>query len=143
LFHAEALERPGVVPALSATLDETGRDQSAMVRYDAARLLAKGLGERAPEKAIDVLLEMLQNKDLHVYNRTDAKIGSGGEASPGGADVLPNLGGDARYMAAEALGSLGSKARRPEVLKALREAAKSTDAKLQEEARKALKSIEG
>jgi HEAT repeat protein len=143
LFDENALKQPGAVEALTATLDETAENEAMLARYDAARLLAQGLGERAPDKVIDVLLQMLRNEELKVYNRTDAKIGSGGEASAGGSDVRPNLGGDARYMAATALGYLGTKARKDEVLRALREAAKSTDGKLRQTAEKALKDIGG
>ena len=41
-----------------------------------------------------------------------------------------NLGGDARFMAAEGLGWLGRKANRPDVVKALQEAAQDNDRKL-------------
>src|SRR5262249_16611868 len=143
LFDENALKQPGAVEALTATLDETAENEAMLARYDAARLLAQGLGERAPDKVIDVLLQMLRNEELKVYNRTDATIGSGGEASAGGSDVRANLGGDARYMAATALGYLGAKARKDEVLRALREAAKSTDSKLRQTAEKALKDIGG
>ena len=82
------------------------------------------LQDKAPEKTADVLLEMLKNKTLLVYNRTDAKVeGADNEVSRGKVNVAENLGGDARYMAAVALGLLGDKAKnRPDVIEALKKA---------------------
>jgi hypothetical protein len=56
--------------------------------------------------------------------------------------VTPNLGGDARYMAAEALGFLGTKAtNRKDVVEGLRAAARDPDARLKETAKKSLEQL--
>lgn len=125
----------GADKALEKLLDDRS-EPMALVRYDAARKLANVLGPDAPDKTADVLLEMLRNKALKVYNRTDAQVeGSGTEATSGRAKVQANLGGDARYMAVEALAWLGKKAStRDEVVKAIRQAAKDPDAKLRKTA---------
>lgn len=134
--------RLGVDKALERVLSERG-DRMALVRYDAARKLANVLGPDAPDKTVDVLLEMLTNNTLKVYNRTDATVqGSGTEAGAGRANVQANLGGDARYMAAQALGWLGGKAaKRDDAVAALRKAAESKDAKLRKAAEDSLEKL--
>jgi HEAT repeat protein len=129
-------------PILSAVLDEKA-DEQTLVRYDAARMLANGLEANAPDRTVDVLLEMLNNKTLRVFDRTDATVvGTGTEATRGTTQVQDKLGGDARYMAAQALGWLRDKARNnPVVVAALRKAAKDPDARLSETAAKSLQSL--
>ena len=142
LFAVKELERFGADKVLAEVL-ETKDEAGVMVRYDSARCLAFRLGPRAPARTADVLLHMLRNRDLLVYNSTDAKVeGAGSEATRGRSGVAPNLGGDARYMAAEALGWLKeSAAKREDVLKALREATKDKDEKLRDKAEQALKEL--
>jgi HEAT repeat protein len=132
----------GADKALEKLLQDRG-EEAALVRYDAARKLANVLEDEAPDKTVDVLLEMLTNPTLKVYNRTDATVeGANTEASVGRANVAANLGGDARYMAAEALGWMGKKAaKRPEVATALRKAAEDKDAKLRTTAKKAIQDL--
>jgi HEAT repeat protein len=142
LFALKDQERFGADKVLAEVL-ETKDESGVMVRYDSARCLAFAMGPRAPARTADVLLHMLRNRDLLVYNRTDAKVeGSGSEATRGQSGVAQNLGGDARFMAAEALGWLKeSAAKREDVLKALREATKDKDEKLRDKAEKALKEL--
>jgi hypothetical protein len=92
-----------------------------------------------------VLLHMLNNKKLLVYNRTDAKVeGAGNEATTGKANVKANTGGDARYMAAQALGWLRGKAKaRRDVMEALKKAAEDEDPNLRKYAKEALQMIGG
>jgi HEAT repeat protein len=128
-------------PILSAVLEEKP-DEHTLVRYDAARMLANSLGPEAPDRVVAVLMEMLTNKSLRVFDRTDATVSAGNEAARGTTRVQDKLGGDARYMAAQALGWLGEKARkRPDVIAALKAAAMDSDGKLKETARKALESL--
>lgn len=129
----------GADKTLEKLLDEKG-EMTALLRYDAARKLANILRDEAPDKTADVLLEMLHNKWLKVYNRTDAQVeGANTEATAGRANVQANLGGDARYMAVEALSWLGDKAKdRDEVVKAIRDAAQDKDVKLRKTAEEAL-----
>ncbi|HWG45732.1 MAG TPA: HEAT repeat domain-containing protein [Gemmataceae bacterium] len=138
----EVMEETKADKVLEKVLDEPSGAMN-LVRYDAARKLAVYLGADAPDKTATVLLHMLTNTTLKVYNSTDAKVeGSGNEAASGRVNVQANTGGDARYMAAQALGAMGAKARkRPDVVEALKKAAKDGDAKLRETATKALEAI--
>ncbi len=126
-------------PVLTEVLGEKA-EALTLVRYDAARMLANSLSSDAPDRTVDVLLEMLGNKTLRVFNRTDATVvGTGSEAGRGTSQVQDNLGEDARYMAAEALGWLGAKAaKRKDVVDALKAAANDTDAELKKVAKKTL-----
>jgi len=139
---ADDLERSGAVEALVATFAERSED-TVLVRYEAARYLARNLGRRAPEKCIDVLLAMLKDTGLQVYTRTDTKVNTAGAEAGGSSAAKANLGGDARFMAVEALGSMAARADRPDVVKALEEASRAADPKLKEAARDALKKIKG
>jgi HEAT repeat protein len=132
----------GADRALAKLLDEPDNNFT-LVRYDAARKLAQVLGADAPDKAADVLLHMLKNMSLHVYNSTDATVtGANTEATAGKVNVKENIGGDARYMAAQALGWMKGKARaRKDVMEALKQAAEDKDAKLRETAKEALKNL--
>ncbi len=132
---ADDLRKLGAVPVLEKLLSERGSEM-ALVRYDAARKLANVFRAETPDAAVDVLLEMIKNKTLKVYNSTDANVeGAGTEASAGRANVKENTGGDARYMAAQAMRWLGEKAKkRDDVVAALRKAAMDSDRKLREEA---------
>jgi HEAT repeat protein len=136
---AEDFRRLGADKVLEKVLSERGNEM-ALVRYDAARKLANVFRADTPDAAIDVLLEMIKNMTLKVYNSTDANVeGAGTEASAGRANVKENTGGDARYMAAQAMRWLGEKAKkRDDVVAALRKAAMDSDQKLMEEATKSL-----
>jgi len=141
LFDVEDLDKYGITPVLTGVLDETAAD-SALLRYDAARVLALRLGDKAPAKTADVLLDMLTNRALVIFNGNDTKVsGVGGEGTGGTSQVQTKQGGDARYMAAQALGWLGKKANRPDIVKALEVAAQDKDAKLSAEAKQALRAI--
>lgn len=142
LFKMEDLKDSNARDALEKVLDESARNMT-LVRYDAARVLANKLGDRAPDRTVDVLMEMLTSRGLHVFKGTDARIeGAGNEAARGTTSVAESIGGDARYMAAQALGWLGKKASdRPEVAAALRKAAQEKDPKMRETARKSLDAL--
>lgn len=139
LFKLPDLDRDNAKSVLTKVLDETSMEH-ALVRYDAARLLANKLEANAPDRTPDVLLEMLQNKTLKVYNKTETTVEGGrSEAGVGRSGIEQNLGGDARYMPAEALGWLMDKARkRKDVISALKEAAKEPDPRLRDAAKKSL-----
>jgi HEAT repeat protein len=145
LFKLRDLDSHNLVPVLEKILTETSAE-AAVVRYDSARLLAWALEEKAPDKTVEVLMEMLTNKTLRVYNRSDATVeGTGGEANRGTTAVRPDLGGDARYMAAQALGWLkGKVSKNKAVLEALKaaETAKDSDEELKKRAKEALERLE-
>jgi HEAT repeat protein len=143
LFQVRDLEALGVVEPLIAVLNEKD-DEQVLVRYDAARCLGIRLRGKAPEKAVDVLVQMLNDKRLRTYEGSAADVtGSGVEGVKGGAKVAMTLGGDARFLAAEALARIGRKADRPDVIKLLNEAANSRDAETLKAAQEALKAIQG
>jgi HEAT repeat protein len=142
LFKVDDIKVNGAKDVLEKVLAETG-DNGLLVRYDAARVLANKLGPDAPDRTVDVLIDMLTNRKLRVFKGTDAKVeGAGNEASRGKTSVEESIGGDARYMAVQALGWMGNKASsRKEVVAALREAARDKDPKMKETVRKALENL--
>src|SRR5262249_21294012 len=90
---------------------------------------------------------MLNDKNIRVYNRTDAKVSGGTEGQSGDSRTAANLGGDARFLAAQALGRIGNpKANRKDVIDSLNEYVnflrdvqqKATDARTREDAARAL-----
>ncbi len=144
LFQYRQLDGPGqrklleaAQPVLTEVLAEK-TEALTLVRYDAARMLANWsnrFGTEVSDRTVEVLLEMLGNKSVNVFNGTDVKVQGGGEVTQARA----NTGGDARYMAARALGWMGSKAAgRKDVAEALKAAAMDPDAKLREAAKEAL-----
>ena len=132
---------------LTAVLHDGPISQAQNVKYDAARALAHNLQEKAPDKAIEVLLHMLNNDDLKIYIGTDAKVTNvGAEGKRGETRQDERVAGDARYLAAISLGKIGKTANRPDVLKALHKAENDKTDKtgmLPKEATEALKRIGG
>jgi HEAT repeat protein len=107
LFDCKELDKHGLDRVLEQVLDEKGKE-STMVRYDAARALAFGMGDRAPNKAVDTLMAMMADRSLLVYQGTKAKIdGVGDEAKKGGTSTSADARDDARFMGAHALGFMG------------------------------------
>ncbi len=124
-------------------MEEVLSEKSAemvIVRYEAARYLAHGLGRKAPDKAIDILTEMLKDDTLKIYTKSDTKVTSGAE-DRGGATVTANVAGDGRALPAQAIAAIGPRANRPDVVRALEDCAKSSDQRLRDAARDALKKI--
>jgi HEAT repeat protein len=141
LFKVPDFDKYKITPVLAAVLEETGRE-TAVTRYEAACSLAQHLESKAPDKTVDVLLDMLTSGNVKIFNGNETKVsGVGVEGSGGKSEVQTNLGGDARFMAAEGLGWLGRKANRPDVVKALQEAAQENDRKLSLKAKEALLAI--
>jgi HEAT repeat protein len=138
----EDLKQTKTDKVLAKILDEPAGPMN-LVRFDAARKLANALEDSAPDKTVDVLLEMLNNKSLRVYNSTDAKVeGAGNEAARGTVNVQANTGGDARYMAVEALDWMGAKiAKNDKAIEGLKAAAKDKDSKLRNAAKMVLKKL--
>ena len=74
--------------------------ETRILRYECAIVLGTLQGERTSEKAIDVLLALLNDKDVQVYSGSEAKVKSAGaEARSGDAGVTPIHAGDPRWMA--------------------------------------------
>lgn len=133
------LDEINAVGALSEVLQEK-EQENRLVRYEAAVRLGVHLRERAPDKAIDVLNDYLNDKSLQVYAGPDTKV-TGGVEKGGTGKVTETGSGDPRWMPALALGQIGPRANRPEVIRSLEEAAQAKDRKVQETAREALQSI--
>jgi len=141
LGRVENLEGSAAAEALEAVLSEKDAEM-VIVRYETARYLAHGLGPKTPEKAIDILVSMMSDTTLRIYTKTDTNVQSSGAENTGGsAPVKTNLGGDGRTLPAQALGLIGPKANRPDVIRALQEAAKPADPKSREAAQESLKKI--
>src|SRR5262249_28300805 len=117
------------------------RDRSTDVRYDASRVLARALRDKAGEDVIDVLEAMLHDKSLRIYRRTDASSRGSSESSSGGSTVQPVIGGDGRYLAADSLAEIGRPGNRAKIVTTLREMTKSDDENIRKSAVKALKEI--
>ena len=133
----------GIVPALTPILSETDPD-TRLVRYDSAVILGILLGPKAPDKVLDVLQALLDDKQIMMYHGADTKVSSGGpELCAGEATITKNLTGDCRGLAAEAIFRIGPKANRPAILRSLKDAAQSPDSNVRESAQKALRKIQG
>jgi TPR repeat protein len=124
LFRLKELDKHDLTGVLAKVLQEMG-NESLMVRYDCARVLAFGLRDRAPDRTIDTLLHALNNTNLRTLeNGIPGPVGSG------------------RFMAAQALGWLGDKAKKNDkVVAALRAAAKDKDSQLRQAAQQSLKNL--
>jgi len=135
LFNLHDLDGEGVTPTLTKVLAETA-DEPVLVRYNCARLLAKELKDKAPDKAVGVLMHMLDNRKIKVFYNTGASVDGGTtEGMKGTTSTAARTGGDARFMAAEALGWLGSKSSDDKtVMDALRKAATDDDPMLKKHA---------
>jgi HEAT repeat protein len=135
------LRQAGVVPDLEEVLSEK-EHETRLVRYEAAVLLGMRLGPDVPDKTLDVLLANLTDKDIRIYHGSDASVGDKKVEDKVGTDkVTENASGDARWLPARALGNIGPKARRAEIIDALKEAAEAKDKKVTEAAKEALRRI--
>jgi HEAT repeat protein len=141
LHYVNDFEKSGAARALEKVLDETHRDTRRLVRYSAARVLGHVLEDKAPPKAVDVLVEMLDDTRLLEYKGTDSTLNKGNESVKSGTGAEEKLGSDARYMAARALAEIARGGKRKDALDALRKAAESTDPVKKRVAADALKSI--
>src|SRR5262249_6510516 len=119
LRQVRAVRAQGLVPPLTEILGTT-EEKYFMSRYDAARVLAMKLQGEAPEKAADVLVQMLRDRRVRIYTGSSATVRGGpGEKVDPGAKVQETLGRDARFLAADALKLMGPAANKPAVLEAL------------------------
>jgi hypothetical protein len=143
LHKLQEIKTNGADKILESILGDTN-PRMLYARYDAARKLAWTLREESPDKTADVLLEMLKNKTIKVYGGTDVKVDETSKTPASSrTNVRPNVGGDARFFAAEALAWLGKKAsRRKDILDALKRATTDADPKLRQAAAAALKSLD-
>lgn len=141
LFNIQELDKYDLIKPLTKVLDESG-DKVRLLRYDAARVLAFGEGDRAPDKVVDVLVEMLTDPKLLVFQGSDSEVEGGSEKKGGTTGVKNRTGGDARYMAAVALGWMKDKTKNHEkAVAALKAATKDKDPTLREKAQKTVQDL--
>jgi HEAT repeat protein len=138
-------ESNGIAKVFSKVIEET--DPAAIaLRYEAALHLANHLHSKAPDKTVDIMLELFRDKDVKPYSGTAVKVSnSGGEASAGKAELTEKRSStnfNSQVLAARALGWLGAKANRPEVIAALRAALKEDDPVLRKAISEALLQIQ-
>jgi HEAT repeat protein len=134
-------QKAGALPILTAILDET-EQETRLVRYDSAIVLGVLLGPKSPDKVVDVLEALLKDKQIQLYNGTDARVRSAGTEGAGGqATVTRNIQGDIRGLVAVSLGRIGKKANRPDIIRILKEAAQSDDPAVRKAAAEALSKI--
>ena len=112
-----------------------------MLRYDAARVLADVLKRDAPGKAALVLVDMLNDKRIRIYEGTVASVTGSREGATATTSVDVQLSKDGRYLAALALANMGSAARKKEVIDALKAAEKEDEADLKAAAAEARRRI--
>jgi HEAT repeat protein len=141
-LNADLERLDGVKEALLGVLKR--RSERPVLRYDTARALARALGRQSTDEVIDTLEEMLRDPDIKVYRQTNADVKGGSESSGGQSTVRKEVGGDARWMAAQALSYIGPpvKKRNPQIVDLLKALARSDDAMNQKWAREALQSID-
>jgi HEAT repeat protein len=138
----EDWEKTGITKALVAVLHEK-QPETLGVRYEAARYLALKLRSDCPDEAVEILYQMLLDRNVKLYGGSGASVSGGTEGTGGTTKVSDNFGEDGRFLPAQALGAVGRRlAGRPDIVKALRDAAADKDsARLREEAAQALRSI--
>ncbi|MFO0878323.1 MAG: HEAT repeat domain-containing protein [Gemmataceae bacterium] len=142
LFRCLNLDEHDLTPVLLDALKDN-REETLLVRYDLARVLAHHLREHAPDRVTETLLSMLNNPGLRVFHSSGATVDRlAEEGKQPTSRTVAIRGGDARYMAADALRMLGSKASQdPRVRSALETASRDEDATLRRAAELALRDI--
>lgn len=130
VHHANLRTLPGVYPALTKVLSEPRMPDTNMLRYDCAYMLGMLQGSNVPEKALDVLLEFLQDNTILIFASEESKVqGAGQETGVGKANVKEVGKGDGRVMAVQALTQIGAARvrQRSEIVKQLQVLAKDNE----------------
>jgi HEAT repeat protein len=138
-LNAESLDGlEGAKEVLLEVLKRKGEEP--LIRYEAARSLARAFGPEAPDEVIDTLEQMLRDKSLRVYRQTNADVKGGSESSGGQSRPKEDFDGDGRCLAAHALAFIGPRAKKghPKIVGLLKELAKSEDPMSQQFAKLAL-----
>src|SRR5262249_25466793 len=78
LFKVDNLSEYDLVKPLTDVLSEKGEDKR-LLRYDAARALARAEREKAPDKAVEILLVMIVDPKLQVFRDSDTEVKGGDE----------------------------------------------------------------
>lgn len=114
---------PGVFDAFAEILSEPKDDHTRMLRYDCAYMLGVLQKNKAPDKALDTLLDFLHDKTIFIFRGAQTSTGStGAEVQKGGASVKEKGTGDGRVMAMQALMRMGYPrvGKRDDIMKQLR-----------------------
>jgi HEAT repeat protein len=129
--------------ALTAVLNDTD-PYTRIIRYEAAVRLGLQLGPRVPDKALDVLLAYLTDKEMVRYEGSGTSTDTaGGKLKAGQSQVRESGGGDPRRAPCWALKEIGRKANRPDIMRALKETAQAQDEGVRKAAEEALQAITG
>jgi HEAT repeat protein len=136
-------ELPGVVPALTKILGEPRRAGVKMLYFDSAYMLGMIEQAKAPDKALDVLLEFLRDDGILIYVGTKAPKLKGPENDADRRFRETGM-GDGRLMAIHALARIGPRAAaRADIVQELRAIAGNPRlwTKLRDEAREVLEKL--
>jgi HEAT repeat protein len=98
---------PTVFPAFTKILSEPKEDQTRMLHYDCAYMLGMLQKDKAPDKALDTLLDFLHDRTIFIFRGSQGSTGVTGSEAQGTASVKEKGNGDGRVMAVQALMSIG------------------------------------
>jgi HEAT repeat protein len=133
--------RIDAIPTYTRLLEERTYE-TRIIRYYAAMGLAQAFGAETPDRALDVLLEYLRDKNCRIYGgtaTTATQVGS--EARKTNDRLKESLTIDSRFLAADALALVGPRLQeRSDILAQLNDLAEgsSTEARVRQAARQAL-----
>lgn len=98
----------GVKDTFAKVLREPGNKQNNMLRYDCAYMLGMIWEQQAPDAALDVLSEFLNDDSIIIFDKTASVVGgASAETISGKTDVKEVGKGDGRIMAVDALKAMG------------------------------------
>lgn len=108
--HQENLRKlPGIFPAFTRVLGEKPETDNRMLRYDCAYMLGMLQGAEAPDAALDVLREYLDDDTIRIFRGARSSVGGTGLESGSGKASFAEVGtGDGRVLAIQALRNIGS-----------------------------------
>lgn len=103
--HAPSME--AAFPVFTKVCAEPGAKENGSARYHCAYLLGMLQKDQAPDPALDVLSEWLQDNTGRFYLNKKSSVGAAGQEATGTATVQEVLQGDSRQMAVQALAQIG------------------------------------
>lgn len=107
--HQEKLLRlPGIFPAFTKVLGEKRTADNRMLRYDCAYMLGMLQQADAPDAALNVLREYLDDDTIRIFRGAKSSVGGTGLESGSGKASFAEVGtGDGRVLAIQALRKIG------------------------------------
>ena len=112
----------GTKDTFVAIMKEPLTAENRMLRYDCAYMLGRIWRADAPDLALDLLHDFLNDTSIKIYLGTTAGVGNVGEGGTGKVTVKDQAKGDGRVMAVEALRYMGAARYSPrlDIMKQLR-----------------------